>query len=75
MMSWILLRFLNQNLSNVLCFRVRSYQHWSGRVDGVDISGSLPGAANLPSDEELEKRFIKHLNDILTDNNIALSQQ
>lgn len=47
----------------------------SGRVDGVDISGSLPGAANLPSDEELEKRFIKHLNDILTDNNIALSQQ
>ena len=47
----------------------------SGRVDGVDMSNTLPGAANLPSDEELEKRFVKHLNDILTANNIALSQQ
>ena len=47
----------------------------SGRVDGVDISDRLPSASNLPSDEELEKRFIKHLNDILANNNIALSQQ
>ena len=47
----------------------------SGRVDGVDISGRLPSASNLPSDEELEKRFVKHLNDILTDANITLSQQ
>ena len=47
----------------------------SGRVDGVDMSNTLPGAANLPSDEELKKRFIKHLNDILAENNITLSQQ
>ena len=47
----------------------------SGRVDGVDMSNTLPGATNLPSDEELKKRFIKHLNDILAENNITLSQQ
>ena len=46
-----------------------------GRVDGVSMSDTLPGEGNLPSDEDLEKKFIKHLNDILANNNIALSQQ
>ena len=46
-----------------------------GRVDGVSMSDTLPGEGNLPSDEDLEKKFIKHLNDILTANNIVLSLQ
>jgi len=47
----------------------------AGRVDGVSMSDTLPGEGNLPSDEDLEKKFIKHLKDILTANNIILSLQ
>mgnify|MGYP003645830093 CR=1 FL=1 len=45
-----------------------------GRVDGVSMAATLPGEANLPSDEDLEKLFIKYLNAILTQKEIALSQ-
>jgi len=46
----------------------------AGRVDGLSMSNTLPGEANLPSDEDLEKLFIKHLNAILSEKGIALSQ-
>ena len=46
----------------------------AGRVDGLSMSNTLPGEANLPSDEDLEKLFIKYLNAILTQKEIALSQ-
>jgi len=46
----------------------------AGRVDGLSMSNTLPGEANLPSAEDLEKLFIKYLNAILTQKEIALSQ-
>lgn len=47
----------------------------AGRTDGVNLTDRLPSETNLPSDEDLEKLFIKQLNDILTEKGIALSQQ
>ena len=47
----------------------------AGRIDGVNLTDRLPSETNLPSDEELEKLFIKHLDDILREKGIALSQQ
>ena len=47
----------------------------SGRTDGVNLTDRLPSETNLPSDEDLERLFIKHLNDLLTEKGIALSQQ
>jgi len=47
----------------------------AGRTDGVNLTDRLPSETNLPSDEDLEKLFIKHLDDILTEKGIALSQQ
>ena len=47
----------------------------AGRTDGVNLSDRLPSETNLPSDEELKSLFIKHMDDILTEKGIALSQQ
>ena len=46
----------------------------SGRVDGINLTDRLPGEANLPSDEDLEKRFISHFDDGLKRAGIELSQ-
>jgi hypothetical protein len=46
----------------------------SGRVDGVSMADTLPGEANLPSDEDLEKIFIKYLDEAFKMKGISLSQ-
>jgi len=46
----------------------------SGRVDGINLADRLPGEANLPSDEDLEKEFISHFDEELKKNGIELSQ-
>ena len=45
-----------------------------GRVDGVSMADTLPGEANLPSDEDLEKLFIKYLDEAFKMKDISLSQ-
>lgn len=46
----------------------------AGRVDGVNMADTLPGEANLPSDEDLEKIFIKYLDEVFKMKGISLSQ-
>jgi len=46
-----------------------------GQKSGVDINKSLPGQQNLPGDEELESLFLDTLSQLLTSNEILLSQQ
>ena len=46
----------------------------AGRVDGVSMADTLPGEANLPSDEDLEKLFIKYLDETFKMKGISLSQ-
>tara|TARA_R100001163_G_C5068382_1_gene208558 strand:- start:1748 stop:3520 length:1773 start_codon:yes stop_codon:yes gene_type:complete len=46
----------------------------AGRVDGVSMSDTLPGEGNLPSDEDLEKLFIKYLDEVFKMKDISLSQ-
>ena len=46
----------------------------SGRVDGVSMADTLPSEANLPSDEDLEKIFIKYLDEAFKMKGISLSQ-
>ena len=46
----------------------------SGKQSGVDINDRLPGQANLPGPEELEKAFIGALDQILQAKNIPVAQ-
>jgi len=46
-----------------------------GQKSGIDINQSLPGQQNLPGDEELESLFLDTLNQLLTSNEILISQQ
>tara|TARA_Y100000034_G_scaffold133989_2_gene201185 strand:+ start:1241 stop:3049 length:1809 start_codon:yes stop_codon:yes gene_type:complete len=45
-----------------------------GQQSGVDMNNVLPGQENAPSDEELETEFTNILSQILTKNEIILSQ-
>ena len=46
----------------------------SGRVDGVGLADRLPSEQNLPSDEDLEKKFIAYFDAILKEKGVDLSQ-
>ena len=46
----------------------------SGRVDGVGLADRLPSEQNLPSDEDLEKKFIAYFDAILKEKGVNLSQ-
>jgi len=47
----------------------------AGNVDGVSMADTLPGEANLPSDEELEKQFIAYFDAILKEKGVLLSSE